>query len=303
MRASVAAVAIGAIVFFVAYHLAGERDRVLGTAAAPIVVVLSREHGARATPADLVALDVFLEAHTGLVFEVQVAPSAVDAIQSFGDARADVGLLKLFEYLLAHAEYGVEARLRVLRAGGAPDYTGEIVVRAGAPIRTLADLAGKKIAYTDRFSTSGFVFAAKLLADANVRPAVEMAGGHPEALARLKAGHVDAAATYAGACAADPALRVVATTAPIPGEPVFFRRHVNGAVKDRVAAALVAFASTPEGRRVLSDMAGVAGFEPATDASYDPVLAAIQAIDSHVADLVPEGRTIWESNRRAIDLR
>lgn len=268
---------------------AAQQEAELGKPASPIVFVLSPDHGRELSRDDQASLAALLEAESGLAVEVRVAASPLAALEAFG-ARADVGLLNLFEYLLARDHYGVRARLQALRAG-AEAYAGEILVRSDGPIQALGDLAGRSIAYVDPFSTSGFVFPATLLADAHVHPVAEFAGSHAEALGRLRAGRSDAAATFAGAAAHDSGLRVLAHTADIPNEPVFFRAGLAADKVARLEAAFARLAELPEGKRLLGLSAGITGFHAVEDAAYASALAAIRAAGKTVYDVVPEG--VW----------
>ncbi|MBI2901911.1 MAG: PhnD/SsuA/transferrin family substrate-binding protein [Planctomycetes bacterium] len=278
------------------------READIGRPGNPVVFVLSPEHGSRLTPEQRGAMAAFLQAESGLAVEVRVAASPLEAVEAFGTRgrRGDIGLLKLFEYLLARGEYEVEARLQVLRAGESSSFCGEVLVRADGPIRSVRDLEGRSVAYVDPYSTSGFVFPAKLLADAGVRVKADFARSHAEALARLRAGQADAAATYAGAAAADPALRAVARTETIPNEPVFFRRGLDAGKKERLVEALRKLAATAEGCLLLRTVADTTGFRPIGDDHYLGVLAAIRAAGRTIVDVVPEGDRV-ESERRGID--
>lgn len=287
-----------AIVFRYQARRQAEADR--GSAATPIVFLLSQQHGAQLTGDDRQALATFLKNESGLVVDVRVAPSSFDGIAGFADT-ADVGILGLFEYLLARAEYAVDAQLQVLRENGVATYTGEILVPSQSPVKEVKELQGKRFAYVDAFSTSGFVFPAKLLADADVHVTPEFAGSPGEVLARLKDGRVDAGAVYAGANSDTVALRVVATTEGIPNEPVFFRRALAPEKREKLRGALEKLGSTPEGRTILHRIASITGFRRIDDAHYEPVLATVRAAGKTIYEVVPEGTRV-ESERRGIEL-
>jgi phosphonate transport system substrate-binding protein len=272
----------------------------LGQPGHPLVFMLSPDYGRDLTEEDRAWLADFLERESGLRIDVKVAGSSLEAIESFG-AQADIGLVNLFDYILARREYGVSAALQVLRGDGQADYRGGIAVRAADPYRQLTDLAGRRLAFVDPFSTSGFIFPAKLLKDAALTIETEFAGGHAQALERLLAGHVDAATTFTGAIEADSRLRVLATTDLIPNEPVIVRNGVRPEKADLVLAALTRLAATPEGKALFLKMAAVTGFKAVTNEHYDPVVGVARSAGATVYDLVPAGVQV-ESRRRGIDL-
>lgn len=271
-----------------------------GSAERPIVFLLSPEHGAKLADEARHALEEMLRHESGLKFEIRTATHALEAIEAF-DREADVGLLNLFEYVLAHGEYGVEAVFQVTRKGGSTGYSGVLLSRADGSIAGLADLAGKRIAYTDPFSTSGFVFPAKLLADNGVRPLSEFAGSHERALARLRSGDADAAATFASAVSGDSLLRVIAMTDTIPNEPIFVRDWFKPEMKARIVAAIERVFTSDEGARIVKSIADIEGLTPTSDDAYADLRSAIRTAGASVYEVVPEGVRV-ESRRRGINL-
>jgi phosphonate transport system substrate-binding protein len=275
----------------------GREQAAVGKPQSPLVMVLSPAHGKQ--PEHVKALQDFVAKHSGLAFEVRVAKDGEDALRRVGSPNTDAGLLTLFEYLFAHKLYGVDPALQVVRRGGARTHQGEILVRADSKHRSLADLDGARIAYVDRYSTTGFLLAAKKLADEKVRVEHVFSGGHAQSLAELRAGRVAAAAVYVGAAKDDPALLSLSKTEPIPNEPVFFRADLEPDRRRRVTEALLAFGASDPGRAALAEMADVSGFAPISSAEYDAAFALVQAAGKSVHDLVPRGWLVANERERS----
>jgi phosphonate transport system substrate-binding protein len=253
---------------------------------------LSPSHGASAPRQAVETFGRLVAESAGLAVEVVVAPDPVTAIEAVGARRADLALLNLAEYLLAREESRVEPRLQVLRAGEPADaYFGAIVVRADSDIQDPAGLAGKRVAFTDGYSVSGFLYAAVALRDVKLG-GTELAGSHERALALLKAGKVDAAATYEEAVAADPELRVIKKTDAIPNEPVVVRRGLDEDVANKMLAALVALPGTPAGAEALAGIAHIRGFQAVDARAYEPTVDALRAAGRTAEDMVPGGRAM-----------
>lgn len=268
---------------------------------APLVMVLSPTHGADATRVK--ELQAMLERESGLRVELRVAPSAEAAVRMAGSPNTDAALLTVFEYLFCRQLHGVTAGLKVVRTGGAVSHHGEIVALKSRGAKSLSDLEGKRIAYVDRYSSTGYILPAKLLADAKVGATPVFAGTHQAAISELKAGRTDAAATYADAVTGDPELTVLAKTQDMPNEPVFFRASLDKDKRDKLVAALEKVARSDEGRRVLGGMANLEGFVPATDAEYIATADLVTSIGKSVKDVVPRGWTLSnEAERRPADL-
>jgi ABC-type phosphate/phosphonate transport system substrate-binding protein len=281
-RISIAAAAFAVAAIVLGVVVASRGARSTGATRDPFVLVLSPGH---ATPDAARRLGEALSSATGLAVEVRRAADGEEAIATAGTASVDAGLLPIFEYLLVRQEFGVEARLQVLREGGAHGYTGMLLARADGGIDALADLAGRRVAFVDRASTTGFLLPARLLAAAGVTVEPVFAGDHEAAVRALLDGGVAAAATYDRP--PPPGLRRLATTGQVPNEPVFFHPRVPRATREKVAAALVALSSTDPGRALLAETGGVTGFAPIADADYAEVRDLLAATQHDLADVVP----------------
>ena len=111
----------------------------------------------------------FLEKNTPYKFEVTIPQSYIAVVEAFGTKRADVAAFNTFGYILAHDKYGAEARLTVLRHGLAT-YQSQFIVKAGSPIKKIEDLNGKKVAFVEPASTSGYLLPLKTLNEKGIKP-------------------------------------------------------------------------------------------------------------------------------------
>jgi ABC-type phosphate/phosphonate transport system substrate-binding protein len=86
----------------------------------------------------------FIRSDCGLMLRSEVPTSYAAVIQALGTGQADVAWIPAFAYVLAHARYGAEARLQVVRS---LDLFAIVVTRDGPGEPTsLAGLAGRRIA-------------------------------------------------------------------------------------------------------------------------------------------------------------
>ncbi len=270
----------------------------LGSKEHPVVLLLSHAHTVNASPVDLTTLEGMLERSTGLDVELKSAATGAEALSALGRHEAHLGLLTLFEYLLAHKEYNVQARLRVIRAVNRDprSYTGEILVRTDGPT-TLEALRGKDVAFVDPYSVSGYLLPMALLAKQGISVEAHFTGSHRAALDALREGKVVAAAVYAGLSEHDAAFRVLATTDRIPNEPVFVAPGTDPAVAQKVLDALQQVASSREGRQVLHHLAHISGFEPVDDSAYLEAFQVVSGAGKFIQDLVPGAREMSWANQ------
>lgn len=186
----------------------------------------------------------FLNKETGLEFQLHVPKNYDQMIEDFGDGKADVAIMNSLSYVKANEDFGVIARLRAIRYGRST-YFGQIIVNSDNGIQSISDLQGKTIAYTDRSSTSGYLFPQKILREAGVKPEKAVfAGQHDKVVKMVYEGLVDAGATFYSEPAADGSIRdarariidtypdvaekvkIIEITEPIPNDPVVFNSRI-----------------------------------------------------------------------------
>ena len=213
-----------------------------------------------------------LQTITGLYFKTSIATSYAAVIEAMGAGKVDIGWLATFSYVLAKQKYNVDLLLIVVRFGS-PFYRGQIVTHVDSGIKTLADLKGKKFAFTDAASTSGHLYPKTLLLSQGLNPdhlfaQSLFAGSHNAVILSVLKGEVDAGATYDDARAAVAKtypevftkLRVIAYTKDIPNDTVSARRGLDPILKQKIKAGLMQLVKTLEGGKVLKRLYGISGF-------------------------------------------
>lgn len=83
-------------------------------------------------------------------------------VEAMGAEQVHIGFIPAFGYVIANQEYDVEVILKSIRHGSST-YKAQYLVRSDSGIESLEDLEGKKWAYADATSTSGFLFPANQL--------------------------------------------------------------------------------------------------------------------------------------------
>jgi phosphonate transport system substrate-binding protein len=293
-RALAGVVVLGIVVAAVLIFAVDRRERATaGKPGNPVVLVISPAHG----DAEIARrLGDALTVQSGINVEVRATRTRAEAFQLAGAASVDGGILPILDYLLAHQELGVQASLQLLRGrSGSHDVSAVLLVKSDSPITTVEELGGKPVAFVDRSSTTGYLLAARLLQDRRVTVQPVFTGDHAASLAQLASGSVAAAATFAADRAG---VRVLATTGTVPNEPVFFHPRLPRATRDRIIAAFVAIAASPDGRAILASMADTAGVAAIDDSAYRAVNDLLAATRNDLVDLVPDGRTLVERSRQ-----
>ena len=252
-----------------------------------------------------------LEVASGYRFESFVATSYAGVIEAMGAGRADIGWLNTFSYVIAHQKYGVEVRLVTVRFG-LPYYRAEIIAQSASGINSLADLKGKRFAFVDPASTSGYLFPLAGLKKAGYDPAkffgqTVFAGSHNNVVLAVYQGRADAGAVFEDARASVQKtlpdvmqkLKVIWKSDPIPNDTVSFRKDLPADVKDRVSTALLRFSQDPAGLQALKslyEIEALADYQllvskykvkaSSLDAFYDPVRDVARYAGITLEDLI-----------------
>jgi phosphonate transport system substrate-binding protein len=234
------------------------------------------------------ALASWLSARIGVPVEIQAPDAYAHESLALGLANGSIDVAELSPYayvLIEERGLGV-VPLATTVAHGSSSYAAYIVARRGNGVRAVEDLRGRRVAFVDRFSTSGYLLPLALLERRGLKPdrdfALTLAGSHPAALALVRDGGADAAAVASdiliGNSGLAGPLRVIAKAGRIPYDVVVARRDLDPALAARVRAALLALSIHDEqGRAALKAFAAVDGFMPVPAGHYDEVRALVRA--------------------------
>jgi phosphate/phosphite/phosphonate ABC transporter binding protein len=177
--------------------------------------------------------------------------------KDYGDLRTqmeagavDIGSFSPFAYVDA-ARGG---KIRIIAQSildGSATYRGVIVARQQSGLKTVADLRGKRFAFVDPKSASGYVYPRAMLIEKGITPEsyfkeTIFAGDHTEVIAAVLEGRADAGAIYEGALGVAKSngvptenLVILASTEPIPHDAIAVRTGLDEALVKKIQAALV----------------------------------------------------------------
>lgn len=163
-------------------------------------------------------------------------------------------------------------------------YRGLVVARKESGFRGLSDLEGKRFAFVDPKSASGYVYPRAMLIEKGVTldrffKETIFAGGHDKVIAAVLEGRVDAGAIYDGALGVAKAkgiavegLVTLASTDAIPHDAIAVRLGLDDAIVKKVQTALVNVDKTEAGRRAIANSKKkLTGHVIAEDSLFDVV--------------------------------
>jgi phosphonate transport system substrate-binding protein len=256
-------------------------------------------------------LGKLLEKETGLTFKVSVPTSYAAVIEAMGANNVDVGWLAPFAYVLAKDKFGAEVILASVR-GGSKTYTGQIITHVDSGVKDLEGLKGKKFAFVEPGSASGFLFPNALLALNNIDyktyfSETTFAGGHDKVVIAVYNKQVDGGATFgdsAEGLVTDARTTVASTlpdvmekvkpiakTEPIPNDTVSVRKGLAPDMVTKIRDGLLKVAQTDEGKQALKDLYRIDGLAASNDADYEPVRKAAKALNLNLEqELAPKDK-------------
>jgi len=299
------------LVLSVACSMVQPTSAPLGTEQNPVKLALAPSTDPQKVIAAGRPLVKLLETETGLRVKLSVPTSYAATIEAMGTHNVDVGWLAPLAYVLAHDRAGADALVANVR-GGSTSTSGQIVVRADSAITSLEGLRGKRFAFAEDGSLTGYHLPRALLLgegidvsaflveapfdDGNDRVVMAVYNRRADGGA-IRGDGTAGAARFVSATARPPAsdlaeqIRVIARTDPIPNDVLGVRRGVTPELGRKLRDGLLRVAASPAGASALRDLYGIDGLGPATDADFAALRTAVRLLDLDLdAELTPRRR-------------
>jgi phosphonate transport system substrate-binding protein len=240
-------------------------------------------------------LEKLLGDKLGIPVKVSVSTDYNTVIEAMASKQVDIGFLPPSNYVVAHdtrkaADLLAQAtRLGVDDATGQPTkdlvdfYKSMIVVKADSPIKSVADLKGKKMGWQGVTSAAGYVYPGFVLKKAGVDPVKDVTGvqfqGHDKAIIALLNGQVDAVGVFQDIRAnmvkdypdVFKQTKVLAFSDKIPNDTIAVRTDMDAAWKKKIQDAFIAIGNDPEGQKIIFDVYSHKGYVASDDSKFDIV--------------------------------
>jgi phosphonate transport system substrate-binding protein len=231
----------------------------------------------------------YIAAKLGRSVELKQRRTYQEVNDMLGAGKLDAAILCSGPYVHAQRQYGVRL-LAVPVIRGSPTYHSYIIVPPGSQARSLDDLRGKRFAFTDPLSTSGYLYPVYALVTQGQQPATFFSKtlftySHDNSIEAVAEGVVDGAAVdsliYDYLLARHPALgsrtRIIQTSPAMGAQPVAIPRTLAPATKQGLRDLFLNMDQDPGAQKILRQL-GVDRFIAGSDALYDGIRAMLKAV-------------------------
>lgn len=259
-----------------------------------IRVGLVPTEGGADTKLRFIPLSDALEKHLGRKVELLSPSNYQGVVTAMGNDQLEFAYYGPKSYIQAARRAKAEALLVELNKEGERGYRCLFITPAASPITSIKDAKGKKFAYTDVNSTSGYLIPAMTIVDMlgvsaeDYFSQVTFSGSHTNSMLQVGAGEIDLAATNdldmnkaveKGGVKRE-SFRIVHTTELIPGSAMACRKDLPDSLKKAFIEALMSLNSDKKSLEMLQN----GGYQPVTDREYDVIRASQAYMEKMDAD-------------------
>lgn len=207
---------------------------------------------------------------------ITVAQSYNEHIRLTGEDQLDISFLGGSPYVVIGDRYGLKPLLVRYVFSGEPTFRSVILVDANSGYQSLADLAGKRMAFGNLNSTLSTQVPLYMLMQAGVRltdlASYEHLRNHENVILGVRFGDFDAGAVAEEVFMEnnDGTIRALATSPDLSTHVFVTRTTLDPALRDAIATALLDLSDDPRGPAILGAISPtLTGFAPVSDEDYD----------------------------------
>ena len=240
---------------------------------------------------DLKPISDYLSERLGVKVEAFTASNYIGVVEGIGSGSVDFGIIPPFSALLAQKQSNAKPILTSKGKTGKPGYTAELYVRKDSGIKNLQDIKGKKVAFVDPSSSSGYIYPGAMLVEAGLNLekdiSYQFSGGHDKSLQLLLNKDVDVIATFDGVedryakdfPQAKTDIQKLATSDMIPGIMVTVSSKMDKDLQDKLEKALRDIENDPKLKELFTKMFSITGFTDVDQEAYKKVEATAKVMN------------------------
>ena len=240
---------------------------------------------------DLKPISDYLSERLGVKVEAFTASNYIGVVEGLGSGSVDFGIIPPFSSLLAQKQSNAKPILTSKGKTGKPGYTAELYVRKDSGIKSLQDVKGKKVAFVDPSSSSGYIYPGAMLVNAGLNLdkdiSYQFSGGHDKSLQLLLNKDVDVIATFDGVedryakdfPQAKTDIQKLATSDMIPGVMVTTSSKMDKELQEKLEKALRDIEKDQKMKEMFTKMFSITGFTDVDQDAYKKVEATAKVMN------------------------
>lgn len=219
-------------------------------------------------------------------------------IEAMKEKKVDFAFLTALSFV--YAEKTAKVKVLLKKIWTEPFYYSSLVTINKSKIKRLIDLKGKRIAYVDQKSASGYLYPKAHLKKMNFQDSdfksVIYSGNHEQSIQLLEADKVDVAAVFSDDLKGDTGawskfaknpknFRILWMSQPIPTDPFtvrqdFYDKYPN--TTHLVMVSIIDLFQKTKDQKKYSEILGSKDLMPATSKQYDPVRDVIKNLNIEI---------------------
>ena len=210
-------------------------------------------------------LAAYLSARIGIKVKLTILSKYGDIIDRFVSRNMDGAFFGAFTALLAVEKLPVEPIARAVNLDGSSTVESFIFVRSDSGIKGVRDMKGKRMAFVDRATASGYLFAIGFLRENGIRDIDRFfkeyffTGSHDSAIYSVLDNRADVGTAeskvYYRITGKDRSIKdelsIIGRSRGFPGTILCVKRDMPEERKSRIREVLFGMEKDPEGRKVL----------------------------------------------------
>jgi len=242
-----------------------------------------------------------LQEEISIPVNIYVSKDYSSMIQAMKQGKVDFAFLSAATFVAAEQELKIQVLLKKIWAE--PFYYSALLTKKNSKIKKIEDLKGKKIAFVDLKSTSGYLYPQvmfkKMGWDDKKFSEIRFSGSHSESVKLLESNQVDVIAVFTDDKGAKQSawtkfskkdttgqdINIVWISDPIPNDPFcvrseFYEKYPK--LTHNLMFSLIDAYEKIRKNKEVTDIIGAHGFLPATSRQYDPVREMVKEMGRKV---------------------
>ena len=231
----------------------------------------------------------YITFRTGIKVTLDTKNSYQELIDGLNDGYIDMCYLGALSYIKSRKKSGVIPLVRPTFTGqDSPFYTSCIIVRKDSAIRNLEELKGKKFAFVDKNSTSGYLLPLTMLQEEGINnldffSEYIFTGDHDSSFLAVYNGYVDGGALYSRIFLNEDDARlndikVLKESPPIPTGPIVIRKEIKDDRAQKIKEALLSIGEEEDTKDIMA-LLKIEGYFEVSDSDYAPIRKAYKLME------------------------